>query len=284
MTADVVGYVSDQAHSSLGRAARVLGFRPEQVRVLPHDAGFRLDPRAVAAAMDADVRAGRRPLFVAATAGTTNTGSIDPLEELADLCRERGVWLHVDAAYGGFAALTERGRAALRGIERADSVTLDPHKWLYQPYECGALLVRDDHTLRAAFQMTPDYLQDSERRRRRRSTSPIAASSSRAARARSRCGCRCSTSASARSARRSTARWTSPSSSASASRPATTSSSWPRRRWGSSASGAASRAWCPTRTRPTGATPRSSPASSAAASGSSRRRCCAGATRCASAS
>ena len=162
MTTDVVGYVSDQAHSSLGRAARVLGFRPEQVRVLPHDAGFRLAPRAVAAAMDADVRAGRRPLFVVATAGTTNTGSIDPLDELAELCRERGVWLHVDAAYGGFAALTSRGRGLLRGIERADSVTLDPHKWLYQPYECGALLVRDDHTLRAAFQMTPDYLQDSE--------------------------------------------------------------------------------------------------------------------------
>ena len=159
---DVVGYVSDQAHASLGRAARVLGFRPEQLRVLPHDAGFRLDARAVAAAIDADLRAGRRPLFVAATAGTTNTGSIDPLDDLAQLCAERGVWLHVDAAYGGFAALTGRGRELLRGIERADSVTLDPHKWLYQPYECGALLVRDDHTLRAAFQMTPDYLQDSE--------------------------------------------------------------------------------------------------------------------------
>lgn len=162
MTDDVVGYVSDQAHASLGRAARVLGFRPDQVRVLPHDAEFRLDARAVAAAMDADVRAGRRPLFVAATAGTTNTGAIDPLDELATLCAQRGVWLHVDAAYGGFAALTQRGRGLLRGIERADSVTLDPHKWLYQPYECGALLVRDDHTLRAAFQMTPDYLQDSE--------------------------------------------------------------------------------------------------------------------------
>ena len=82
MSTDVVGYVSDQAHSSIGRAARVLGFRPEQLRVLPHDAGFRLDPRTLAAAMDADLRAGRRPLFVAATAGTTNTGAIDPLGEL----------------------------------------------------------------------------------------------------------------------------------------------------------------------------------------------------------
>jgi aromatic-L-amino-acid/L-tryptophan decarboxylase len=162
MADDVVGYVSDQAHSSLGRAARVLGFRPEQLRVLPHDADFGLDPRAVAAAMDADLRAGRRPLFVVASAGTTNTGSIDPLDKLATLCEQRGVWLHVDAAYGGFVGLTERGRTLLRGIERADSVTLDPHKWLYQPYECGALLVRDDDTLRAAFQMTPDYLQDSE--------------------------------------------------------------------------------------------------------------------------
>jgi aromatic-L-amino-acid decarboxylase len=162
MTGDLVGYVCDQSHSSIGRAARVLGFRPEQIRVLPHDAAFRLDPRRVAAAMDADVRAGRRPLFVVATAGTTNTGSIDPLDDLATLCRERGAWLHVDAAYGGFAGLTERGRVLLRGIERADSVTLDPHKWLYQPYECGALLVRDDHTLRTAFAMTPDYLQDSE--------------------------------------------------------------------------------------------------------------------------
>jgi aromatic-L-amino-acid decarboxylase len=162
MTAELVGYVCDQAHSSIGRAARVLGFRPEQIRVLPHDADFRLDPRTVAAAMDADVRAGRRPLFVVATAGTTNTGSIDPLPGLAALCRERGAWLHVDAAYGGFAGLTERGRVLLQGIEQADSVTLDPHKWLYQPYECGALLVRDDHALRSAFQMTPDYLQDSE--------------------------------------------------------------------------------------------------------------------------
>ncbi len=162
MSADLVGYVADQAHSSVGRVARVLGFRPDQLRVLPADAAFRMDPRALAAAMDADLRAGRRPLFVAATAGTTNTGAIDPLPELARLCRERGVWLHVDAAYGGFAALTERGRSALRGIDEADSVTLDPHKWLYQPYECGCLLVRDDHRLRSAFQIAPDYLQDAE--------------------------------------------------------------------------------------------------------------------------
>ena len=160
MSDDLVGYVSDQAHSSIARAARVLGFKPEQLRVLPSDADYRLDPRVLAGAMDADLRSGRRPLFVSASAGATNTGAVDPLDEIAELCRERGVWLHVDAAYGGFAMLTARGRGLLRGIELADSVTLDPHKWLYQPYECGALLVRDDHVLRTAFQMTPDYLQD----------------------------------------------------------------------------------------------------------------------------
>ena len=161
MSDDLVGYVSDQAHSSLARAARVLGFRPEQLRVLPTDARLRVDPDVLAAAMDADLRKGRRPLFVAANAGTTNTGAIDPLAPIAEVCRQRDVWLHVDAAYGGFAMLTERGRALLAGIEAADSITLDPHKWLYQPYECGALLVRDDNVLRRAFQMTPDYLQDS---------------------------------------------------------------------------------------------------------------------------
>ncbi|MEY2440615.1 MAG: aromatic-L-amino-acid/L-tryptophan decarboxylase [bacterium] len=160
MSDDLVGYVSDQAHSSVARAARVLGFKPAQLRVLPSDSDYRLDPRVLAAAMDADLRAGRRPLFVSASAGATNTGAVDPLDALGELCRERGVWLHVDAAYGGFSTLTSRGRELLRGIELADSVTLDPHKWLYQPYECGALLVRDDHLLRTAFQMTPDYLQD----------------------------------------------------------------------------------------------------------------------------
>jgi aromatic-L-amino-acid decarboxylase len=156
----LVAYVSDQAHSSLARAARILGFRPDQVRVLPVDAAFRLDPRTLAAALDADVRAGRTPLLVAASGGTTNTGSVDPLPELAALCRERGVWLHVDAAYGGFSVLTERGRAALAGIELADSLALDPHKWLYQPFECGCLLVRDGSALRRAFEITPDYLKD----------------------------------------------------------------------------------------------------------------------------
>jgi glutamate/tyrosine decarboxylase-like PLP-dependent enzyme len=162
MSDQVVAYLSDQAHSSMARAARVLGFRPNQVRVLPVDDGYRMRPEALAAAMAADLRPGRRPLFVAANAGSTSTGAVDPLPELAAVCREWGVWFHVDAAYGGFAALTQRGRRWLLGLELADSVTLDPHKWLYQPFECGCLLVRAGQRLREAFQIQPDYLKDTE--------------------------------------------------------------------------------------------------------------------------
>jgi len=162
MSDRAVAYISDQAHSSMVRAARVLGFRPDQVRVLPVDDDFRMRPDTLVPAMAADRLAGRRPLFVAASAGSTNTGAVDPLSELAAVCRDENVWFHVDAAYGGFAALTERGRGWLSGIEPADSVTLDPHKWLYQPFECGSLLVRDGDLLRRAFEITPDYLKDAQ--------------------------------------------------------------------------------------------------------------------------
>lgn len=162
MASNLVVYLPDQAHSSFARAARVLGFSPAQVRVLPVDEHHRLRPRALAGAMQADAAAGMRPLFVVASGGSTNTGAVDPLPELAAIAHRHGAWFHVDAAYGGFAVLAERGRVALDGIELADSVTLDPHKWLYQPYECGCLLVRDARTLPGAFAITPDYLRDSE--------------------------------------------------------------------------------------------------------------------------
>jgi glutamate/tyrosine decarboxylase-like PLP-dependent enzyme len=158
MRSDLVLYVSDQAHSSIARAARILGFRPEQVRVLPSDTSFRLAPQTLAAAIDADVRRGLTPFAVVAQGGATKTGAIDPLEELAALCRQHGAWLHVDAAYGGFATLADRG--LLPGLEQADSVTLDPHKWLYQPFECGCVLVRDGPALPRAFEMHPEYLLD----------------------------------------------------------------------------------------------------------------------------
>jgi glutamate/tyrosine decarboxylase-like PLP-dependent enzyme len=158
MRDDLVLYVSDQGHSSVARAARMLGFRPEQVRVLPGDDDFRLAPATLSAALDADVARGLTPLCVVAQGGATNTGAVDPLPQLADICRERSAWLHVDAAYGGFAVLADQG--LLSGLERADSVTLDPHKWLYQPFECGCVLVRDGAALRNAFEILPDYLRD----------------------------------------------------------------------------------------------------------------------------
>jgi glutamate/tyrosine decarboxylase-like PLP-dependent enzyme len=155
---DSVVYVSDQGHSSLARTARAMGLRPHQVRVLPTDDHWRLQPEAVAAAASADRRAGRVPIAVCAGAGATSTGAVDPLVGLADVCAAEGLWLHVDAAYGGFAALTAKGWALLAGIERADSVTLDPHKWLFQPFECGGVLIRDRARLARTFAIHPDYL------------------------------------------------------------------------------------------------------------------------------
>jgi aromatic-L-amino-acid decarboxylase len=110
--------------------------------------------------LERDLRDGLRPMIVVANAGATNTGAIDPLSELADVCRQYGLWLHVDAAYGGFATLTDRGRRLMAGLERADSITLDPHKWLYQPIECGCVMVREPGRLERAFAIAPDYLGD----------------------------------------------------------------------------------------------------------------------------
>ena len=160
MSSRIVAYTSDQSHSSLARAARHLGFRPDQIRVLPTDEQFRIRPADLVAAMDVDLAAGRLPFLVSANAGSTNTGSVDDLTALAGICRERNAWLHVDAAYGGFAVLTERGRAALAGIELADSVTLDPHKWLAMPFEVGCLMVRRGEAIERAFELHPEYLQE----------------------------------------------------------------------------------------------------------------------------
>jgi aromatic-L-amino-acid/L-tryptophan decarboxylase len=162
MDGSAVAYMSDQTHSSMARAARVLGFRPDQVRVIPTDHEMRIRVDGLRGAIAHDLAAGRRPLAVIANAGATGAGAVDPFAELAEVCREHDAWLHVDGAYGGFAVLTERGKAALAGIELADSITLDPHKWLYQPVEAGALLVRNGELLRYAFEITPDYLKDVE--------------------------------------------------------------------------------------------------------------------------
>lgn len=153
-------YWSSETHSSVLRAARTLGFPDSHIRQLHVDAHQRIDPAELRSAIQHDRAAGLVPLAVVANAGTTSTGSIDDMHRIADVCADVGAWLHVDAAYGGFAVLTERGAAALQGIERADSIALDPHKWLYQPFEAGCLLVRDAALLDQAFSIMPPYLQD----------------------------------------------------------------------------------------------------------------------------
>ena len=144
-------YLSDQTHGSVARSARIVGVRPERIRTLPSHGLRGLDVQALRAAVREDRAAGLDPIVVSANAGSGSTGAVDPMDELADYCAAEGLWLHVDAAYGGFAILTEDGRRLLRGIERADSVELDPHKWFFQGYEAACLIVKDVGTLENAF-------------------------------------------------------------------------------------------------------------------------------------
>jgi glutamate/tyrosine decarboxylase-like PLP-dependent enzyme len=155
-------YVGEQRHWSVDRAARVIGLHPDQVRPVPADEQFRLIPDALAGLIRQDRAAGRLPWAVVATAGTTNTGTIDPLGAVAGVCRAEDLWLHVDAAYGWAAALTPEGKAALAGIEQTDSITLDPHKWFAQTFETGCVLVRRGSLLARTFAHRPEYMQDVE--------------------------------------------------------------------------------------------------------------------------
>jgi glutamate/tyrosine decarboxylase-like PLP-dependent enzyme len=159
---DATVYFSDQAHSSLEKALRVIGLPAENQRKLPSDSGFRLPTGELARQIELDRSAGKHPFCVIASAGTTNTGAIDPLPELSALCREQGLWLHVDGAYGAAAVIAERGRELLAGLELADSLSLDPHKWMFQPYELGCVLVRDRDHLRETFRILPEYLKDTQ--------------------------------------------------------------------------------------------------------------------------
>jgi aromatic-L-amino-acid/L-tryptophan decarboxylase len=158
-------YLSDQAHHCVDKAARLAGLPRANLRVLPTGADLVLDPNQVADAMRADRGRGLAPFLLVASAGTTNAGVVDPLPDLAVLARDNDVWLHVDAAYGGFFCVTERGRRSLAGIEQADSIVLDPHKTLFLPYGTGALLVRDGRHLRATHSAPAAYMppmQDDE--------------------------------------------------------------------------------------------------------------------------
>lgn len=160
---DGVLYLSGQAHHSVTKAAILAGFTERNLRDVPVDARLRMRPDALQAALDEDRARGLRPFLVIASAGTTNTGAIDPVPEIADVCARRGLWLHVDGAYGGFFRIAPGGEALLPGLERADSLTLDPHKGLFLPYGTGCLLVRDPQALLRAHRADALYLQDLER-------------------------------------------------------------------------------------------------------------------------
>ena len=153
-------YMSDQSHTALIRAATIVGVRPESVRMVPTDEHFRLDMNELRGMILEDRESGLTPIAICGNAGATNTGAVDPLDEIADYCESEEIWFHIDAAYGGFAILTDRGAELLKGLERADSIAMDAHKWLFQPFECGCLMVKDIRKLEGAFSVQPEYLQD----------------------------------------------------------------------------------------------------------------------------
>jgi aromatic-L-amino-acid/L-tryptophan decarboxylase len=157
--ADGVLYCSDQTHSSVLRGARLIGLDSTQVVVLESDASFRINPSVLAREVARHRAEGRRPFCVVGNAGTTSTAAVDPLPDLAELCAREGLWLHIDGAYGAPAALCDEGAALLKGLPQADSLTVDPHKWLFQPYEIGCLLVRRPGLLEQVYRVLPPYLE-----------------------------------------------------------------------------------------------------------------------------
>ncbi|MFI5286168.1 MAG: pyridoxal phosphate-dependent decarboxylase family protein [Candidatus Dormibacteria bacterium] len=155
-------YASAEAHSSVEKAGIVLGVGRDGLRRIPVDERFRMDPVALRQAIHEDVAAGIRPFAVVATAGTTSTTSVDPIPSIAALCEQHGLWLHVDAAYGGAAAIAPELRWVLDGADRADSIVVNPHKWLFTPIDCSVLWTRRPDVLRDAFSVVPEYLTTSD--------------------------------------------------------------------------------------------------------------------------
>ncbi|MFO7768843.1 MAG: pyridoxal-dependent decarboxylase [bacterium] len=154
----LIVYASDQAHSSIDKAAMTLGYGLEQVRKIPSDEAFRMRADALRAAVGSDLEAGHRPLAVVGTLGTTSSTSVDPAAAIADIAEEFGLWFHIDAAYAGSAAAVPEKRALFEGWERADSIVVNPHKWLFTPMDFSAFFVRDREKLRSAFSLVPEYL------------------------------------------------------------------------------------------------------------------------------
>ena len=157
-TEPLVVYVSEEVHNCVDKAVDLLGIGWKQLRKIPTDERYRMRVDLLKRAIAEDRRAGRKPAIVVGNAGTVNTGAIDPLDELADLCAAEGLWFHADGAYGAMATISPRLRPLFKGLERADSVAADPHKWLYVPYEAGATLVRQPGRMAEAFQRPAPYL------------------------------------------------------------------------------------------------------------------------------
>ncbi|HWF88197.1 MAG TPA: aminotransferase class V-fold PLP-dependent enzyme [Pyrinomonadaceae bacterium] len=158
---DLIVYASEQCHYSIDKSADILGLGRNGVRKIPTDDRFHINPDALRDAIAKDREAGRIPCCIVGVAGATSTGVVDPLEELGEIARENRCWYHVDAAYGGPLAFSPKYKDRLHGINRADSITFDPHKWMFVPFACGAVLVRDGaRVLREAFDMTPEYLNE----------------------------------------------------------------------------------------------------------------------------
>ena len=155
-------YMSDQAHSSNIKAIRVLGFSKNQIRIIPTDSEFKISLNKLKNAIAKDRLEGYHPFCFIASAGTTNTGTVDPLKKIAVICEKENLWFHIDAAYGGASILADKGHETLKGIEKADSLTVDPHKWFFQPYEMGCLLVKKHKWLSDTFTEKPEYLRDIE--------------------------------------------------------------------------------------------------------------------------
>ena len=158
---DLVVYASEQCHYSIEKSVDILGIGRKQLRKISTDEGFHIRTGQLREAIASDRDAGLIPFCIVGVAGTTSTGVIDPLAELADVARDNKCWFHVDAAYGGVMAFSEKHKSKLRGIELADSITFDPHKWMFVPFACGAVLVREGGSiLRQAFDITPEYLNE----------------------------------------------------------------------------------------------------------------------------
>ncbi|WP_366517375.1 pyridoxal-dependent decarboxylase [uncultured Polaribacter sp.] len=139
-----------------------LGFKKKQVKIIPTDLEFKIGINKLKNEIAKDQLEGKKPFCIIASAGTTNTGTVDPLDTLADICDKENLWYHIDGAYGGAAILSKKGSRTLQGIERADSLTVDPHKWFFQPYEIGCLLVKEASWLSNTFSEKPEYLRDIE--------------------------------------------------------------------------------------------------------------------------